>query len=543
MFDGSSKSVLLELMQNARRAGATKIDISFIDETLNIAHDGMPFDNFQKLFSLGSSGWEKQGIKNEDPAGMGFFVSTLFESVEVISRKDENSAYIIKAAKTQLTKENSKLDINIVEFKNSIHNVELRLHDGVAVNEYDYRQVAEHFPVPSTFTGMINGKIQTISEEYKLDQADKKKNNPRLLEKTVNGVRMFFQKINTYSCGHSHPVYFNYHGHKVDLSGQINLLMRQVIRENGLVLVVLPEENSKLRLTLPARESIVKDKTYFQMLEDIKDILAEYINHQDNHNLPYETYLELGGSGKIKQEAAIPEGLKKYWYSCGQNLNILFHNVDNVLNCNLFPYKGYSWYDNYTELSEDNIALRIVADGKVSTIPLKAFPCEKAETQSGLVDNMELIYVQSGQEPELISSLKQAVLLGSYNEGLYGYFEQYDDEVWICKGEDINSSLDYLEDCLVSFWEPNDNGDCDSWETQLEEFRDALRHWWEDVFLPEDKELLSIQRALSKTCWQFGNAAMIVIKEDTVYFSDNTGSVIKLSKEDENNIREIIKRQ
>ena len=96
MFDGTPKSVLWELMQNARWAGATQIDISFLDETLTIAHDGLALDDFGKLFALGSSGWDSKGIKNEDPAGMGFFVSILFEFVEGLSRKVNFSYYVFE---------------------------------------------------------------------------------------------------------------------------------------------------------------------------------------------------------------------------------------------------------------------------------------------------------------------------------------------------------------------------------------------------------------------------------------------------------------
>jgi hypothetical protein len=542
MFDGTPRSVLRELMQNARRAGATKIDISFIDGTLTIAHDGLAFEDFGKLFSLGSSGWKKQGIKNEDPAGMGFFVSTLFESVEIISRKDGNSAYIVKATKEQLTRENSKLEVKIEKFNDSIHNVEFRLHNGVEIEEHDYREVAEHFPVPSAFTMLIDGVRQTVSEEYRLNLANNIENNPRQLERVVNGVRMFFRKVDNFSYTYN-SLYFNYHGHAFRLYSYIEPLVKSVMQD-GLTLVVLPEENSKIHLTLPARDSIVEDKTYYQMLDDIKDMLAEYVNVQSGHDLPYKAYSQLGGAEKIKQEAAVPKGLKKYWYSGNHNLDILFYDADNVVNSYLFPYEGYNWYSDYTQLTVDNVALRVTSDGKVSVIPLNALAPREDEVQAGLVDSLEVIYVQPGQEPELIRSLEQAVLLGEDNENLYGYFEPYaDDRVWIRKGADINNILYYLEDCLVSLWEPNDSGECDSWETQQEEFRNALCDWWEGIFLPESKDCLSIERAVNRTRWQFGSAELMVIKKDAIYLSGITGSVVKLMKQDESAVRKIVKQQ
>jgi hypothetical protein len=318
--------------------------------------------------------------------------------------------------------------------------------------------------------------------------------------------------------------------------------MREVVA-NGLTLVVLPEEDSKIHLTLPARDSIVEDKTYFQMLKDIKDMLAEYVNIQDSHNLSYKSYLALGGAKKIKQEAAIPKGLKKYWYSGNHNLNILFRDADNVLAIHLFPYEGYTWYSDYTELSEGNVALRVTNDGKTSMFPLNHLLPKENELESGVVDNLEAIYVQPDGEPELISSLEQAVLLGVDNESLYGYFEHCDDRVWICKKVAINDAFYYLEDCLVSLWEPNDSSESDSWETQQDEFRNALCEWLEGIFLPENKDCLSIERAVNRTRWQFGNADLMIIRKDAIYLSGVAGTVVKLPKQDETSIRKIIKQQ
>jgi hypothetical protein len=313
--------------------------------------------------------------------------------------------------------------------------------------------------------------------------------------------------------------------------------------QDGLTLVVLPEEDSKIHLTLPARDSIVEDKAYCRLLEDIKDMLAEYVNVQSSHDLPYKAYSQLGGAEKINQEAAVPKGLKKYWYCGNHNLDILFYDANNVLNSYLFPYNGYKWYSDYTQLTAENVALRVTCDGKVSMIPLNALAPREDEVQSGLVDSLEVIYVQPSRKPELIRSLEQAVLLGEDNESLYGYFEPYsDDRVWICKNADINNTLYYLEDCLVSLWEPNDSGESDSWETQQEEFRNALCDWWEGIFLPESKECLAIERAVNRTRWQFGSTELMVIRKDAIYLSGVTGAVVKLPEQDETAIRKIIKR-
>lgn len=71
----SSFSVLGELMQNARRAGATGIDFLFDAEKrlLEIIDDGCGIDDFGVLLALCDSGWDEQTMLSDRPFGMGFF--------------------------------------------------------------------------------------------------------------------------------------------------------------------------------------------------------------------------------------------------------------------------------------------------------------------------------------------------------------------------------------------------------------------------------------------------------------------------------------
>lgn len=80
----SSYSVLGELMQNARRAGATRVDFHFDPEarSLAIQDDGVGIGNFQDLVVLAQSGWDEHTMQSERPFGMGLF-SVLFAAGEV----------------------------------------------------------------------------------------------------------------------------------------------------------------------------------------------------------------------------------------------------------------------------------------------------------------------------------------------------------------------------------------------------------------------------------------------------------------------------
>lgn len=67
-------TLVTELLQNARRAGATRIDIEFdpVARYLRVQDDGGGIDDFQTLLSLHESGWDAATCAEEQPFGVGF---------------------------------------------------------------------------------------------------------------------------------------------------------------------------------------------------------------------------------------------------------------------------------------------------------------------------------------------------------------------------------------------------------------------------------------------------------------------------------------
>ncbi|RYY05385.1 MAG: ATP-binding protein, partial [Alphaproteobacteria bacterium] len=77
LFNGSAHDVLNELLQNARRAGATNIVITTAghpaDQLLHVVDDGSGIADPAAVVTLGRSGWSEETQAREDPAGMGVF--------------------------------------------------------------------------------------------------------------------------------------------------------------------------------------------------------------------------------------------------------------------------------------------------------------------------------------------------------------------------------------------------------------------------------------------------------------------------------------
>jgi hypothetical protein len=76
LFNNTLGSILTELIQNARRAGATTVDLDVEADDrqwLVIADDGAGIADPAVILALGRSGWDDDIAAREDPAGMGVF--------------------------------------------------------------------------------------------------------------------------------------------------------------------------------------------------------------------------------------------------------------------------------------------------------------------------------------------------------------------------------------------------------------------------------------------------------------------------------------
>lgn len=89
LFNNSVTDVLNELLQNARRAGAGRVEIDVAGDAggsiLVVRDDGSGVADPAKLVTLGDSGWDEAVAHREDPAGMGVF-SLAGRPVEIRSR-------------------------------------------------------------------------------------------------------------------------------------------------------------------------------------------------------------------------------------------------------------------------------------------------------------------------------------------------------------------------------------------------------------------------------------------------------------------------
>ena len=73
LFTGAVEGTIIEILQNARRAGATDVRIVNSDGQVSGHDNGRGIADFAALLDLGRSGWNESLEGVEDPAGVGVF--------------------------------------------------------------------------------------------------------------------------------------------------------------------------------------------------------------------------------------------------------------------------------------------------------------------------------------------------------------------------------------------------------------------------------------------------------------------------------------
>jgi hypothetical protein len=76
-------TVVFELLQNAARAGATRVTLTHALDTLVVEDDGTGISDFAKLLAIAKSGWSEEVMRSELPYGSGF-ISALFACTKLM---------------------------------------------------------------------------------------------------------------------------------------------------------------------------------------------------------------------------------------------------------------------------------------------------------------------------------------------------------------------------------------------------------------------------------------------------------------------------
>lgn len=219
----SWENVLKELLQNARRAGASRIEVSYEHntQTIEIRDDGCGIANMQDLLHIAESGWNEELKAEEHVFGIGF-MSALYAGEEItVESGNERLSF-------NTTRALSFHDLPVETLPQTIVGTRLRLR-GFKVGEktktfYNDKSDAEYlghtmeslvrgFPVPVSYNGkelerpyaLGSGKTFTptsIGHMHILDIHNTEGSKPNLKKGGSEETRVFLQGFLVATIGH-----------------------------------------------------------------------------------------------------------------------------------------------------------------------------------------------------------------------------------------------------------------------------------------------------------------------------------------------------
>jgi hypothetical protein len=142
-------TLVSELVQNARRAGARRIEVLYDEasKVLRVIDDGCGIEDFQKLLTFNESGWDEDTCHEERPFGIGFSKCLYSASRCVVSSRGRKIDFSTREALERWL-------IDVVEAEHQRYTV-VELY-GVELTGLKTRLsiVCSGFPVPVVFNGI-----------------------------------------------------------------------------------------------------------------------------------------------------------------------------------------------------------------------------------------------------------------------------------------------------------------------------------------------------------------------------------------------------
>jgi hypothetical protein len=273
LFTGTIEGRIIEILQNARRAGTEEVRISNKDGFVTVEDNGCGIEDFQKLLDLGGSGWDEKLEEGEDPAGVGLFslapkeVTITSENRQVVIDKDGWTGRPVRIIKIP-----QKVNGTIVRFKDE--------------KPWDLELVEKH-AVFADIRVVVEGKYCHTMPFCSSEAAYYE--NPGCRIEVTKEISNYHK---AWSTNWYHPrILVNFHGQVVQLDYWPSK------SRPALTILVDIADQTDIRLMLPARTRLVENQAFEQLKDAIELEYYKYIQRQKTHTLYYEEYLrakELG---------------------------------------------------------------------------------------------------------------------------------------------------------------------------------------------------------------------------------------------------------
>jgi hypothetical protein len=512
LFNQSEGDIAAEMLQNARRAGATRVIVSTTQLShdracLRISDNGRGIDDPAKLLRLGASGWDDETLRREDPAGMGVF-SLAGRKVDVSSRAGTTMGWSAHIDEGDWT---SGHDIEIhgcVRSPGTTFAIELsagRLEDAKKA----IANAARHYPVDVELNGEIIERQDFLANATHIE--------------IWNGLRI---GVFTDSRGAwRRTPSINFHGLTVNHTLPT---IAEIDNDRQWCAKVDVIDCPALQLTLPARKEVVVSPFVDELAAAVRSAIYTAIAAQQHHRLSYENWCEAAVLGIILPNAkqglrlfkprAYDESLSSDYEpptTIGDNL-VLIDDLEAAEEQSLAraliasrdaiagtlvrsepAFKGYDWYDRLSQVE----SLRfIVKQG--TAIYVDTLGGDLINLADRQVDAIaaELTIITDGL-PQVHQLNTDLLLQPDENYDLDGA------SIAVVKGgvagaEPLTPTIlaEYLDNAYFCH---SDDSNCDSFDTQLRYWQKDSRHLAVRTLLGDDEAVSDsiLQAFLDSVAW------------------------------------------
>lgn len=267
LFDNTPRTVIAELIQNSRRAGATKLQIDFEHEEqgmrMMFKDNGKGIDDMAKLLHIRSSGWDASTMTKEDPAGMGFFCLCRMRELTV---KSKNSSAFMGANCEALR---GLIEVPVMELEEFVDGTEISFV-WPDVHAYQIREAI-----------IDVGRFAPLSIMVEGNEIERKPFRPIgcLDEFETDDVIVYIHRRS-----YSERLDFNFHGLTVADSFDNDI--------ESYAVAIDVKDTRNLQMVLPARNAIVRNEFYKELITEIRRRIYTLIANENCHHLPYRNWEE-----------------------------------------------------------------------------------------------------------------------------------------------------------------------------------------------------------------------------------------------------------
>lgn len=284
LFTGTLEGRIIEILQNARRAGATRVEITNRPDGMVVVQDnGRGIDDFSKLLDMGGSGWEEAMESSEDPAGVGLFC---LAPRQLAVRSRGQIAIIAGDGWTG----------GLVTIEDDSEPVQ-----GTALCFQDEPWTSSAVDLNAVFSGLqVTVDRQACPSVSFI--SEKAAAYPEL------GCRIEVRKTDQLDAWHNSSRRGRYYSDNVlvNFHGQVVTFNYHPVTEHELhFLVDLTGEATGIRLMLPARTQLVENETFQRLKAAIELEAFRFLQRRKWHRLTYKEYLRARELG-IELPEAVP---------------------------------------------------------------------------------------------------------------------------------------------------------------------------------------------------------------------------------------------